>query len=115
VVVAVFAVFVAWWFQPYEVDENWGVYSSIRMQYKLRRDIRGRRIHIGPTKLVDTKTNSIIASAETDGIPTDSIVDWWIGDRIYEYWQTDGTQLKWNSWFQYLSLKLDADLIENGE
>ena len=76
VAVTVIAIFTAWWFRPYQIDEKWGDDSvTLHMQYKLRRDVYGRLIHVGPANLVDTKSDTIIATAKTDRLLHDSIVD----------------------------------------
>ena len=103
----------AWWFRPYTIDEQWGDYPSVRVRYKLRRDLAGHEIHVGETRLIFMETNSVIAVAETDGLTPESIYDWWCSDRIYTYWKTDGTQLDGSAWLDYILDRLSSESGEN--
>lgn len=115
VAVTVIAIFTAWWFRPYQIDEKWSNNSSIRMQYMLQRDVYGRLVHVGPTNLVDTKSDAIIATAKTDGLLHDSIGLWWRQGGIYEYRRIDGTKLNFVEWcFHHFDGVEHANPVEIG-
>ena len=75
------------------------------MQSTLRRNWNGTSTYVDDARLVELESGKTIALAKVNGTEVGSIVDWWVGDRIYEYWKTDGTKLSWEDWLQYVGNK----------
>ena len=96
------ALFLWWWFSAYETKEQWGNYSTIQMQSTLRRNWNGTSTYVDDARLVELESGKTIALAKVTGTEVGSIGDWWVGDRIYEYWKADGTKLIWEDWLEYV-------------
>ena len=100
--ITISAFFVTWWLWPYEINEQWGTSPSIVMQTTLRRTWYGSLEHAAKARLIDSDTGRTIAEADVVGQEVGTIVDWWMGDRQYRYWNLDGTLLCWDDWFQFV-------------